>query len=69
MWITAIILNWNGILIHSGYHFSNNKYLNYIMPSVREHDLHHKLYNCNFGSTFTFMDRLFGTYKTFLYNN
>jgi sterol desaturase/sphingolipid hydroxylase (fatty acid hydroxylase superfamily) len=68
MWFTTIILNWNGIFIHSGYDFSKNKYLDYIMPSAKEHDLHHRLYNCNFGSTFTFMDKLFGTYKKFYPN-
>ena len=68
MWMTAILLNWNGIFIHSGYDFSKNKYLDYIMPSVKEHDLHHRLYICNFSANFTFMDKLFGTYKKFYPN-
>ena len=69
MWVSAILLNWNGILIHSGYYFSKNKYLDYIMPTTKEHDLHHKLFNFNFSSTFTFMDKLFGTYKKLCIND
>ena len=65
MWISIILLNWNGIFIHSGYNFTN-KYLKYFTPAIIEHDIHHKLFNYNFGATFTFMDKLFGTYKNYI---
>ena len=69
MWCSIILLNWNGIIIHSGYNFIVIKiqYKNYKFefPCIKEHDFHHKYFNYNFGSTFPFMDQIMGTY----YNN
>lgn len=66
VWLSIILLNWNGILIHSGYNFKILcfKYKNYIFefPCIKEHDYHHKYFNYNFGSTFPFMDQIMGTY-------
>lgn len=66
VWLSIIILNWNGILIHSGYNFNLIKieYKNYKFkfPCIKEHDYHHKYFNYNFGATFPFMDQIMGTY-------
>ena len=68
MWCSIIILNWNGLLIHSGYNFNflsiKFKYKNYNFefPCIKEHDYHHKYFNYNFASTFPFMDQIMGTY-------
>ena len=59
MWFCAIITNWNGIIIHSGYRIPKKKF-----PYILEHDIHHKYFNYNYGSMFIFMDKLCGTYKT-----
>ena len=68
MWITAIMMNWNGIFIHSGYDIrmfwlSKDK-KKIILPGILEHDLHHKYFNYNYGATFLFMDYIFGTYRS-----
>ncbi len=66
MWLAIILINWNGILIHSGYDFTlftityNNK--QYKFPCVKEHDYHHKYFNCNYGATFPFMDLIMNTH-------
>jgi len=52
------------VLTHSGYEIPNP--VEKIVPfygGVKSHDFHHKTFNCNFSSRFTFMDLLFGTYK------
>jgi len=48
---------------HIGYEFPYNPL--YLLPfygGARAHDLHHKSFNCNYASTFTWWDRIFGTY-------
>ena len=70
MWLCTIIMNWNGIIIHSGYNFTffkltykiNKKIFTFEFPCIKEHDHHHKYFNYNFGATFPFMDQLMGTY-------
>lgn len=66
VWLSIIILNINGIIIHSGYNFTilSIKYNNNILefPCIKEHDYHHKYFNYNFAATFPFVDKLFGTY-------
>ena len=62
MWFCAIIMNWNGIIIHSGYDFSIN-IGNIQLPAIKEHDKHHMYFNYNYGAMIPFMDKLFGTYK------
>ena len=56
-WISIIIINWNGIIIHSGYNFTETSLLR-----IKEHDIHHKYFNYNYGVMFTFMDYLCNTY-------
>lgn len=58
LWITMILINWNGIIIHSGYNFLDKKK----SPCVLEHDAHHEFFKCNYGVMFLFMDKIFGTY-------
>ena len=62
MWFCAIIMNWNGIIIHSGYNFSI-KIKNIQFPAILEHDKHHMYFNYNYGAMLPFMDKLCGTYK------
>jgi sterol desaturase/sphingolipid hydroxylase (fatty acid hydroxylase superfamily) len=48
---------------HIGYAFPYNPL--YLIPfygGAKAHDLHHKLFDCNYSSTFTIWDRLLGTY-------
>jgi methylsterol monooxygenase len=48
---------------HIGYTFPYNPL--YVIPfygGARAHDLHHKLFECNYASTFTYWDRICGTY-------
>lgn len=63
MWISAILMNWSGIIIHSGYDLKKIPYIKYITPCILEHDCHHKYFNYNFGATFNFVDKLLGTHK------
>lgn len=62
MWFCAIIMNWNGIIIHSGYDFSI-KIGTLQLPAINEHDKHHMYFNYNYGAMLPFMDKLCGTYK------
>jgi len=48
---------------HIGYSFPHNPL--HMLPfygGAVAHDLHHKTFTCNYSSTFTYWDRLFGTY-------
>lgn len=63
MWVSAILMNWSGIIIHSGYDLKKIPYIKYITPCILEHDCHHKYFNYNFGATFNFVDKLLGTHK------
>jgi len=48
---------------HCGYELPFNPL--YLIPfygGAKAHDLHHKTFECNYSSTFTYWDRLFGTY-------
>jgi len=48
---------------HCGYELPFNPL--YLVPfygGARAHDLHHKTFECNYSSTFTYWDRIFGTY-------
>tara|TARA_B100000674_G_C37603087_1_gene806261 strand:- start:26 stop:760 length:735 start_codon:yes stop_codon:yes gene_type:complete len=58
MWLCTIIINWNGLIIHSGYDFTYKKTIPYIL----EHDAHHEFVKYNYGVMFSFMDKLCGTY-------
>jgi 4-alpha-methyl-delta7-sterol-4alpha-methyl oxidase len=54
----------DAVLTHSGYDLPYDP-LN-IIPfygGAKAHDYHHKVFNCNYSSRFTYLDKLFDTYK------
>lgn len=63
MWTYAIITNWIGIYIHSGYQFSLLEKI--IMVKSKDHDIHHVKPKKNFstGLFYSLTDRVFGTYS------
>jgi len=62
VWIYAIITNWLGAYIHSGYQFTILDKL--LMIRSTDHDIHHIRPKHNFGTGLfhSFIDKLFGTY-------
>ena len=62
VWIYAIITNWLGAYIHSGYQFTILDKL--LMIRSKDHDIHHIRPKHNFGTGLfnSFIDKLFGTY-------
>ena len=62
MWIYAIITNWSGAYIHSGYEFPIISKL--LLLNSRDHDIHHIRPNKNYstGLMYSIIDRIFGTY-------
>eukprot|EP01111_Echinosteliopsis_oligospora_P006934 TRINITY_DN2141_c0_g1_i1.p1 TRINITY_DN2141_c0_g1~~TRINITY_DN2141_c0_g1_i1.p1 ORF type:complete len:294 (-),score=50.73 TRINITY_DN2141_c0_g1_i1:77-958(-) len=59
-----IIRQLDAVLTHSGYEFPWIPFQ--ILPyygGTEFHDYHHKAFKCNYGSRFTLLDRLLGTYK------
>ena len=59
-WIGARLIE--TVDVHSGYFFPwNPTRLIPFYGGARFHDMHHKERGCNFASTFTYLDRVFGT--------
>ena len=62
VWVYAIITNWVGAYIHSGYEFPLLETI--LCIKSRDHDIHHIRPKKNFstGLFYSLVDRLFGTY-------
>lgn len=63
MWLYAIVTNWIGTYIHSGYDIPGLAYLIAVCP--QDHDMHHVSPKNNFSTSafFSLIDRVFGTYR------
>lgn len=59
MLLIVFLVLWN-VRIHAGTFLING---GGIFTDAAVHSLHHKYHNCNFGQSFVFFDRLFGTYR------
>eukprot|EP01113_Clastostelium_recurvatum_P003842 TRINITY_DN1169_c0_g1_i2.p1 TRINITY_DN1169_c0_g1~~TRINITY_DN1169_c0_g1_i2.p1 ORF type:complete len:329 (-),score=51.07 TRINITY_DN1169_c0_g1_i2:186-1109(-) len=59
-----IVRQMDAVYTHSGYEFPWNPfdYLPYF-GGATFHDYHHKAFTCNYGSRYTYLDKLFKTYK------
>ena len=51
------------VATHSGYEIPNIFEKLPFYGGAKAHDYHHKIFNCNYSSRFTYLDILFGTYK------
>jgi len=61
VWILARQMD--AVLEHSGYYLWNPLHVLPYYGGIVFHDFHHTGFTTNFASRFTFLDRLFGTYK------
>lgn len=68
-YVSIILLNFNGIIIHSGYDFTLFKFETnknkYEFPCIRMHDIHHKFFKFNYGAVTPIPDLICNTYKSF----
>jgi sterol desaturase/sphingolipid hydroxylase (fatty acid hydroxylase superfamily) len=57
------------VVTHCGYDIPNPLEKFPFYGGSKPHDYHHKVFNCNYSSRFTFMDLIFNTYKDPLNSN
>eukprot|EP01114_Cavostelium_apophysatum_P003140 TRINITY_DN1289_c0_g1_i1.p1 TRINITY_DN1289_c0_g1~~TRINITY_DN1289_c0_g1_i1.p1 ORF type:complete len:297 (+),score=47.82 TRINITY_DN1289_c0_g1_i1:104-994(+) len=53
----------DAVATHSGYDLPHPLDILSFHGGIKMHDYHHKTFNCNYSSRFTYMDKFFGTYK------
>lgn len=62
IFIFVILRHLHEAHIHSGYNIPF-LYDSNFMITVKDHDYHHEIFNCNYANSFNFWDKIFNTYK------
>jgi 4,4-dimethyl-9beta,19-cyclopropylsterol-4alpha-methyl oxidase len=63
-WVWMTVRQVEALDVHSGYDFPFSRWIPFYC-GAHHHDFHHRTYDGNYASTFTWMDRLFGTDKAY----